>query len=178
MLVSGVLMSCDTLVISSVLSRSLLSLCSTAMLMPRLMALRFSPWRLRSKYICEVSTCEVRSPAARASPPFCSRRSCMEKRQAATERTSSVSSSGPAAWLLSKAMSSTLTAQQPTAVRHTSGMPRTKPASAPHARQSTRQHHLKIRRQSRRSQQQTVFSHHLPSFTRVQSVVQNARKSA
>ena len=86
MLVSGVLMSCETFVMSSVLSRSLLSCLSMAAAMPSPMEFKFSAWRLTSQYIHFVSTCASRSPAARASPSFWSLRSWMENRHTAMDR--------------------------------------------------------------------------------------------
>ena len=144
MLVSGVLMSCETFVMSSVLSRSLLSCLSTAIAMPSPMELRFSAWRLTSQYIHFVSTCALISPTARASPSLWSFRSWSEKRQAATDSTSIVSSIAPPARFAANIPSIMLTTKQPTAVRQTSGMACSKPTTPRQKAQSVRQHHLTI----------------------------------
>ena len=67
MLVKGVLMSCDTLVISSVFRRSLFSFWSTASFIPPEMAFRFSPRHLKSQNMWAVSTFVSRAPSASVS---------------------------------------------------------------------------------------------------------------
>ena len=74
--VSGVLISCETFVMSSVLKRSLFTLSATAFAMPVWMLLRRSPCSFKSRYMCVVSTgCSI-SPSARRSPPSARRFIC------------------------------------------------------------------------------------------------------
>ena len=142
MLVSGVLMSCETFVMSSVLSRSLLSCLSMAAAMPSPMEFKFSAWRLTSQYIHFVSTCASRLPAARASPSFWSFRSWSEKRHAATDSTSIVSSIAPPARFAANIPSIMLTTRQPRAVRQIIGMACRRFITPRPKAQSTPQHHL------------------------------------
>ena len=88
--VSGVFMSCDTFVISSVLSRSDFIRCSTAAAMPSPMEFKFSAWCLNSQYMCFVSALYSNSPAASFSPAALSDFICHAPKHA--RRKTSVSS--------------------------------------------------------------------------------------
>ena len=146
--VSGVLMSWETFVMSSVLSRSLLSCFSTARLIPSPTEFKFSAWRLKSQYMCFVGIFVSKSPAASAAPPFCSLRSCIAAAQVSRDTSSATRIASPTALLLHSANTKSHSTRLPSAVFHTSGMPRRMSSSSLPKAARVRWQNFKILQQS------------------------------